>query len=186
MKFNRFFFWFGLPVLIVILWFIAFYGPMASAIENKRKELAEVQRTRSEVAGMLNDVLDLRKRDVRARSSLGVSSRNIPVATQLPGLAKALAEAAKKEGLAFENLSTTMLPGDPRLSSGLIKTAFDMGVKGRFINMGRFLEEVEQQKGFKRIADARISYTDGEYPVLTGRFFVEFRAWKGDRAFEGQ
>ena len=186
MKFKIFYLWFGLPIIIVILWFVAFYGPMASAIDRQRKELATVQRNRDTVAGALHEVLEMRTRDARAKSSLGLSSQSIPVVNQFPGVIKAVAETAKKEGLAFETLSATMLPNDPQLSSGLTKTALDMGVKGRFIDMGRFLEDVERQKGFKRVVDAKISYTDAEYPVLTGRFFVEFRAWKGDRAFEGQ
>ncbi len=181
-----FYLWFGLPVLIVILWFAAFYGPMTSALENKRKELETVQRSREAVAATLNHVLQMKKRDVGAKLSLGMSSRNLPAVAQLPGVVKAVAETAKKEGLVFETLTTTMVPADTHPASGLTKAALDMGVKGRFINMGKFLEHVEGQKGFKRVVDARISYADTEYPVLTGRFFVEFRAWRGDRAFEGR
>jgi hypothetical protein len=55
-----------------------------------------------------------------------------------------------------------------------------MELKGKFLDIGKFLEGVEKQKGYKRIVGGRILYADKDYPVLTGKFLVEFRAWKED------
>lgn len=62
----------------------------------------------------------------------------------------------------------------------MIKPAIDMELKGKFLDIGKFLEGVEKQKGYKRIVGGKILYTDKDYPVLTGKFLVEFRAWKED------
>jgi Tfp pilus assembly protein PilO len=107
-------------------------------------------------------------------------SRNMPVYQQFPAVIKAVAESGKKGGVVFETLNSVVLPNDSQQSPALIKPALDIGLKGRFLDIAKFLEGMERQKGFKRIADGKVSYADKDYPVLTGKFLIEFRAWKGD------
>ena len=180
MKFRIIYLWFGLPALIVVLWFLAFYIPVSSFVDKQRNELSTAQRTRETVDKSVKDLLEIRKRDAQARSSFDGMSRNMPVYQQFPAVITAVAESGKKEGVVFETLNSVVLPNDSQQSPALIKPALDIGLKGRFLDIAKFLEGVERQKGYKRIADGKVSYTDKDYPVLTGKFLIEFRAWKGD------
>jgi Tfp pilus assembly protein PilO len=180
MKFKITYLWFGLPVLIVALWFLAFYIPVASYVDKQRNELSTAQRTRETVDKSIKDLLEIRRRDAQARSSLDGMSRNMPEYQQFPSVIKAVAESGKRDGVIFETLNSIVLTNDSQQSPALIKPALDIGLKGRFLDIARFLEGVERQKGYKRIADGRLSYADKDYPVLTGKFVIEFRAWKGD------
>jgi Tfp pilus assembly protein PilO len=180
MKFRVTYLWFGLPVLIAVLWFLAFYIPVSSFVNKQRNELSTAQRTRETMDKSVKDLLEIRKRDAQARSSLDGMSRNMPVYQQFPAVIKAVAESGKKEGVVFETLNSVVLPNDYQQSPALIKPALDIGLKGRFLDIAKFLEGMERQKGFKRIADGKVSYADKDYPVLTGKFLIEFRAWKGD------
>jgi Tfp pilus assembly protein PilO len=180
MKFRITYLWFGLPVLIVVLWFLAFYIPVSSFLDKQRNELSTAQRTRETVDKSVKDLLEIRKRDAQARSSVDGMSRNMPVYQQFPAVITAVAESGKKEGVVFETVNSVVLPNDSQQSPALIKPALDIGLKGRFLDIAKFLEGVERQKGYKRIADGKVSYTDKDYPVLTGKFLIEFRAWKGD------
>jgi len=180
MKFRVTYLWFGLPVLIVVLWFLAFYIPVSSFVNKQRNELSTAQRTRETMDKSVKDLLEIRKRDAQARSSLDGMSRNMPVYQQFPAVIKAVAESGKKGGVVFETLNSAVLPNDSQQSPALIKPALDIGLKGRFLDIAKFLEGMERQKGFKRIADGKVSYADKDYPVLTGKFLIEFRAWKGD------
>jgi Tfp pilus assembly protein PilO len=180
MKFRVTYLWFGLPVLIAVLWFLAFYIPVSSFVNKQRNELSTAQRTRETMDKSVKDLLEIRKRDAQARSSLDGMSRNMPVYQQFPAVIKAVAESGKKGGVVFETLNSVVLPNDYQQSPALIKPALDIGLKGRFLDIAKFLEGMERQKGFKRIADGKVSYTDKDYPVLTGKFLIEFRAWKGD------
>ena len=180
MKFRVTYLWFGLPVLIVVLWFLAFYIPVSSFVNKQRNELSTAQRTRETMDKSVKDLLEIRKRDAQARSSLDGMSRNMPVYQQFPAVIKAVAESGKKEGVIFETLNSVVLPNDSQQSPALIKPALDIGLKGRFLDIAKFLEGMERQKGFKRIAEGKVSYADKDYPVLTGKFLIEFRAWKGD------
>jgi Tfp pilus assembly protein PilO len=180
MRFRIIYLWLSLPVIIVVLWFFAFYIPVSSFIKKEHEELSTAQRARAMVEGSVRDMLEVGKRDAQARSSLDVMSRNMPTLNQFPSVIKTVAEIGKKEAIVFETLSSVLLPNDPQQPISLIKPALDIGVKGRFLDIGRFLEVVEKQKGYKRISDGRLSYTDKDYPVLTGKFLIEFRAWKGD------
>jgi Tfp pilus assembly protein PilO len=186
MKFRVVYLWFGLPVLIVVFWLLAFYAPMAAAINGQRKELLSVQKERQTIDRALRDIIEARKKDARARSSLEGSFRNIPLYSHFPGVIRMVAQTAKREGIVIDALDTTMIPNEPQQPNALTKPTLDMALKGRFLDMGRFLEDIQKQSGFKRIDEARISYNDKEYPVLTGRFLVEFRAWRGNTAFENK
>lgn len=172
--------WFSLPVVIVLLWILAFYVPVSSFLEKQNKELATTQRTRETVEGSIRDMLEVRKRDALARSSLDGMSKSMPLYHQFPSVMKTVAELGKKEGLVFESLNSILLPNDTQQPSSLIKPALDISLKGRFLDVGKFLENVEKQKGYNKIADGKLSYADKDYPVLTGKFLIEFRAWKGD------
>lgn len=180
MRFKIIYLWFSLPVLIVVLWFFAFYMPVSSFIKKEREELSTVQRARVMAENSVKDMLEVRRRDAQARSSLDGMSRNMPTYNQFPSVIKSVAESGKKEAIVFETLNSFLLPNDPQQPPSLIKPALDIGLKGRFLDIGKFLEGVEKQKGYKRIADGRLSYADKDYPVLTGKFLIEFRAWKGD------
>jgi len=180
MKFRVTYLWFGLPVLIVVLWFLAFYIPVSSFVNKQRNELSTAQRTRETVDKSVKDLLEIRKRDAQARSSLDGMSRNMPMYYRFPSVIKMLAESGKKEGIIFETLNSMVLPNDSQQASSLIKPAIDMELKGKFLDIGKFLEGVEKQKGYKRIVGGKILYADKDYPVLTGKFLVEFRAWKED------
>ena len=59
---------------------------------------------------------------------------------------------------------------------------FEVGLKGGFLEMGRFLEDLSNRTAFKGIKAARISYDDKEYPQLNGRFVIEFKALKGKKS----
>ena len=180
MKFRLIYLWFSLPVLIVVLWFLAFYVPVSSYLEKQRNELATTQRTRENVESSIKDMMEVRKRDAQTRSSLDEVSRSMPMYQQFPSVIRAVADSGKKDGLIFETLNSGLLPVDPQQPPSLVKPSLDITSKGRFLDMGRFLESVTKQRGYKRIADGKLSYTDKDYPVLTGRFLIEFRAWKGE------
>ena len=65
---------------------------------------------------------------------------------------------------------------------GLVNPVFEMGLRGGFLEMGRFLEELSGKAAFKGIQAARIDYGEKEYPLLTGKFVIEFKALKGRKS----
>jgi Tfp pilus assembly protein PilO len=139
-----------------------------------------VQKARETLASSVKDVLEMRKRDAQARSSFDEISRNMPTYHQFPSMIRAVAQSGKTDGVVFEGLNSIVLPNDAQQTPSLIKPALNIVLKGRFLDIGKFLEGVEKQKGYKRVAAGMLSCADKDYPMLTGRFLVEFRAWKED------
>lgn len=180
MRFKITYFWFSLPILIGILWLFAFYIPVSSLIEKQRVELSTARRTRETMGNAVRDILEARKKDTQARLSLDGISKSMPMYHQFPSLIKAIAETGQRGGIVFDSFNSLVLPNDSQQIPSLVKPALDMTLKGRFLDIGKFLEGVEKQKGYKRIADGKVSYVDKDYPELTGKFLIEFRAWKGD------
>lgn len=180
MRFKIIYLWFSLPVLLAATWFFAFYSPVSSFIEKQRAELSAAKRTGEMMGKALRDVLETRKKDATARLSLDGISKNVPAYQQFPTLIRAITESGKKEGVVFDLLNSNALPYDSGQASPLMKPALGVGFKGKFLDIGKFLEAVEKQKGFKRIVEGRLSYADKDYPILTGNFLIEFVVWKGD------
>jgi len=180
MRFKIIYLWFSLPFLLAILWFLAFYMPVSSFTVKQQAELSAAQRTREVTGNALRDVLEARTKDAQARLSIDRISKNMPMYHQFPSVLKAVVESGNKGGVVFDSLNSVVLPNDSQQIPSLIKPALDMGLKGRFLDICKFLEGAGQQKGYKRIADGRLTYTDKDYPVLTGKFLIEFRAWKED------
>jgi hypothetical protein len=92
--------------------------------------------------------------------------------------------AAKLRGMSLERLSGQYESMEVS-NKNVVHPVSEMGIKGRFLDMGRFLEELSGQTAYGSIKQARIAYDEKEYPVLSGRFVIEFKALK-ERAREGK
>ncbi len=64
----------------------------------------------------------------------------------------------------------------------MLNPVFEVGLKGGFLEMGRFLEDLSNKTAFKSVQAARIGYDEREYPQLSGRFMIEFKALKGKKS----
>jgi hypothetical protein len=111
---------------------------------------------------------------------------NIPVFDEFPGVMKDITGRAKKNGIFITEFNSLFTSIDKKRASMLTYPIFEVGLKGRFLEIGKFLEELENDNTFKGILGARLSYDDKEYPVLTGKFVIEFKAWKEKQIFESK
>ena len=92
----------------------------------------------------------------------------------------------RKEGVTLSSFNTNFSKLESKPGSLLIHPVFEMSLKGRFINMGKFIDDLDDKKVYKGITKARISYDEKEYPVLTGKFTLEFTARRSGSLEEGK
>ena len=97
-----------------------------------------------------------------------------------------MAGAARRGGLGLDKFSGTFKTLDMQPKTILTYPVFEVGLKGRFMEMGKFLEQVSLSKAYRKILKGQISYTDKEYPLLAGKFEIEFKAWKERSALESK
>ena len=89
---------------------------------------------------------------------------------------------AKSKGVAIGSLSGYYSSLDISQKAGLVNPVFEMGLRGGFLEMGHFLENLSSRTAFKGIQAARIDYDEKTYPQLNGKFVVEFKALKGRKS----
>ena len=186
MKFKTLSLWIGIPVAVVIIWIFAFYQPVSKQITSKKQEMAgiadEVRRLDNEIKALL----DLKRKEEVIKSSLREFQGQIPLFDNFPDFIKQFAVKARRDGLIVDRFSGKFRSLDLAQKTVLTYPVFEVGLKGRFMEMGAFMEYIDSMKAYRRILNAKILYNDKEYPMLTGKFEIEFKAWKERGAFESK
>ncbi len=179
MKFKPFHLWAVLPVILIVAWFVLFYSPVSSKNRLKERELMRVKAEKVTAENEVNRLRALRKREMEAKSRIENMSADIPRYEDLPRFIKGITEMAKAKGALVEDFGSIFLPQEDQQSGPVMNPVMEITVKGRYLQMGRFLEELERNKAFKGVVKARMTYEEKQYPVLTGIFVVQFRAKRG-------
>ena len=184
MRFKSLYVWIGIPVIVVIVWFLVFYMPMKAEINNKKNELQEVKKQTEKVETDIKGLMEMKRKEESIKASLKEYQGQIPLFDNFPDFIHTVAGAARKGGLALDRFSGTFRTLDLQPKTILTYPVFEIGLKGRFVEMGKFLEQVSASKAYRKIVKGQISYTDKEYPLLAGKFEIEFKAWKERSALE--
>ncbi|MCX5811457.1 MAG: type 4a pilus biogenesis protein PilO [Proteobacteria bacterium] len=186
MKFKPLYVWFATPVIVIIAWVLAFYMPLSSKIKLKNQELSKLKTEEQAIDNDINNMLQIKNRGAKMEQLIKTFQANIPVFDDFPGVMKDIVRTAKKNGILITDFNSSFTSIDKKRASMLTYPIFEIGLKGRFLEMGKFLEELEGNNSFKGILNAKLSYDEKEYPVLTGKFVIEFKAWKEKKTFESK
>jgi len=185
-KFKMFYIWFMAPAMIVVLWIAAFYMPFSAQIRQKEKELSNLKQEEQKIDGDIKTAIDVKRRGDQVKSSIVELQMQLPTIDKFPDFMIGILRDVRKEGVSLSSFSSNFssIGGSPGLL--LIHPIFEMGLKGKFINMGKFLDDLDERKVYKAITKAKISYDEKEYPILTGKFTVEFTARRSGSLEEGK
>jgi Tfp pilus assembly protein PilO len=185
MKFKSLYLWYALPFVIIVVWFLTVYMPVTAKITLMAGQAGEIAVQKNRIEGQIQEIVG------RKRSYTDLRTKAIELESQLPSVDKFpqfmsfLFKTVRTEGLLLESFDGTFRSLDAEQASFLITPLFNVGLKGSFIEMGKFLEALSNRRVYGRILTARISSSEKEYPLLRGRFLVEFRVRK-DAASENQ
>jgi Tfp pilus assembly protein PilO len=186
MKFKPIYIWFAAPVIIVVAWVLAFYIPLSSKIKVKNQGLSRLKTEEQAIDNDIVNMLQTKDKGAKMERFIKTFQANIPVFDDFPKVMKDIARTAKKNGMLITDFNSSFTSIDKKKASALTYPVFEIGLKGRFLEMGKFLEELESNKAFKGIMNAKLSYDEKEYPVLTGIFMIEFKAWKEKQIVESK
>ncbi|MCX5809091.1 MAG: hypothetical protein NTX36_06945 [Proteobacteria bacterium] len=175
-KFKMFHIWFVVPVMIIALWVFIFYMPFSAKIKQKEKEISNLKQEEQGIEVNIRTAIDLKKRNEQAKSSIIEIQMQLPTIDAFPDFMIGLLKDIKKDAASLSSFSTNFssLEGEPGLL--LIHPVFEIGLKGKYVNIGKLLNDLGNRKFYRGISKAKISYDEIEYPALTGKFAVEFTA----------
>jgi Tfp pilus assembly protein PilO len=182
MNFKSPYLWFALPILVIVAWVLLVYMPVNSGVKNKEGKLTAVKNERQTVERDLKDFVGDATSQKRLQQSYDEFMDQAPVVERMPEYMKNVMNMAKSKGITIGSLSGHYSSLDTSQKAGLVNPVFEMGLRGGFLEMGRFLEDLSNRTAFKGIQAARINYDEKEYPQLTGKFVIEFKALKGKKS----
>lgn len=174
----------GPAVAIILLWVFAVYIPINAQAKKGQSSLdAVLQERKALEAGILTMTQQVQTQETLKKSYDEFLTR-APAVGRMGEYMAGVVHAAKLKGMSLERLSGQYETMEIS-NKNIVHPVFEMGIKGRFLDMGKFLEELSAQTAYGSIKQARIACDEREYPVLSGRFVIEFKALK-ERAREGK
>ncbi len=182
MNFKSLYLWFGLPILVIAAWTFLVYMPMNLGTKNKEGKLTAIKNERQTLERDMKDFAGEATTQKRLQMSYDEFMGQAPVVERMPEYMKNVMNMAKNKGITIGSLNGYYSSLDVSQKAGLVNPVFEMGLRGGFLEMGRFLEDLSNRTAFKGIQAARIDYDEKEYPQLTGRFIIEFKALKGKKS----
>jgi Tfp pilus assembly protein PilO len=186
MKFKIIYIWFSLPFILIIIWVLAFYMPLSSKIKVREKEILSIKQQIQTINSNINNIIQMEKKGADTRQLVNNLSGEIPLFDEFPDFMVKLAKSTKDKGISLDILNSLVTSADFEKKTFLVNPVFEVGLKGKYLSMGKFLEDLASQMVFKKILKAHISYNEKEYPNLTGMFVIEFKAWRQRISIEGK
>lgn len=177
MKFKTIYIWYSIPVLVIAIWIVAVFIPLNKQIRLKAMELAAIKAEAAKVDSETRNLIDMKTRNEQVKSSVTEMQNEIPSINHFSGFIPEFIEKTRKDSVILTSLvgDFTTLEGKSS-QQALLYPVFDVGLKGRYVDMGRLLQEMTERKACKGVIKARITFDEGAYPDLSGIFTVEFRA----------
>jgi hypothetical protein len=184
MNYKKLAIWFGIPLVMIVFWVLAVYLPMDAGAKKKQNMINSILRERKDMEMSIMSMSQQIQTQAGLKKSYNDFLNQTPPIDKMPGFIGSLVRDARSKGMAVERLNGYYSSMD-MVRKGIVAPVFEMGLKGGFLDMGKFLEEISQKTAFKGIQKARIAYDDRDNTVLAGRFVIEFKALKG-RPGEGK
>jgi len=185
MRFKSIYIWYGTPLALIVIWVFAVYIPFSSQVRNRERSLESVKQERKQVETSIITISRQAKSDDKWKESLNEFKAQAPLIDMMPDFIREIEKAARNRGVIVDNVTSIHSTIDTEQKSYVINPVFEFELKGGFLETGRFLEELSKRIAFRGIQKARISYNEKQYPPVTGRYTIEFKALKG-KIFEGK
>jgi len=186
MRFRGLYVWIVMPIMVSAVWYFAWYMPIKAEIRSRQNELNEVKQQAQKIEADIRVLTEMKRKEESIKASLREYRGQIPLFDNFPDFIYQVAGSARERGLVLDKFSGMFKTIDAQPKAILTYPAFEIGLKGRFMEMGRFLEQVSRSRAYRKIMKGAISYNEKEYPFLAGRFEIEFKAWKERAALESQ
>lgn len=177
MRFREVHLWIAVPLALLCVWVWFFCLPFASRIEGKKRELADAE---AQIARAEAELLQLKeaKTDGSAKIEPIAPPDKIPRLDAFPDYMKRIASSVRNGGVTIERLNGRLNDGNAEKPSLLAYPVTEIDFTGRFIDIGRVLEQIQAAKAYRRIIRAQLTATENACPDLKGSVEIEFKAWR--------
>lgn len=184
MNYKKLAIWLGIPLAMIVVWALVVYLPIDAGAKKKQSMINAILKERKDMETSIMTMSQQVQTQDNARKAYNEFLAQTPSIDRMPGFISGLLRDARSKGMAVGNLNGNYNSLDSA-HRGIVNPVFEMNIKGEFLDMGKFLEEISNKTAFKGVQKARIAFDDKDNTILAGRFVVEFKALKG-RPGEGK
>lgn len=184
MRFKNIYIWYAIPVFLILLWLLAFYMPLSSKIKAKEKEVSALKNEIETLDTSINNILRYKSNEDRLISTIKKFESDIPVFDRFPDFIRGFVSQARRYGVVIVTFNSVFSSIDAVKKSVFVNPVFEIVVKGRFMDIAKFIEGLSYNTAYRGVRKAELLYDEKEYPILTGRFLIEFKSWRKVPKFE--
>jgi hypothetical protein len=177
MRFKEAYLWIGVSLAILCIWVWLFCLPLASRINDKKRELADVEARIANIETELSHPKEAKKGEDSAAILAGPLDQ-IPHLEGFPYFLRRIALSARNGGVTIDRLNGRAHDGNVGAASVFAYPVAELDFTGRFIDIGRVLEQIQAVKAYRRIIRAQLISLEDAYPDLKCSVEIEFEAWR--------
>ena len=178
MNFKKMAIWFVAPVAMIIIWGLAVYLPITSGSSKKQGMIASILKERKDIEMNIVSISQQMQVQDNLKKTYDNFLKQTPTVDKTSGFMRDLVRDARLRGMAVDSLSGHY-EGIDSARKSVVNPVFELSIRGSFLDMGKFLENMSEKSSFKVIRNARIAYDETDNATLTGKFMVEFKALQG-------
>jgi len=168
----------AIPILLVLLWVFLFFLPVSSKEREKAETLQKIRKEMETLDREIESALSLKKRKDELDFRMREVKESIPTRESVYEFLARMVSSAKRRGLEIEAIQPLFTSFKELEGKHFLYPVFEVTLKGRFLEIGRFLEEMKATQAYRGVVRAKISYDEGTYPLLNGKVVLEIRILK--------
>lgn len=179
MKFKTVYLWFTLPVVCVVLWVFLFYLPVVKSSREYKLDNAASRDEANRVEAEVRAKMALGIKEKTTKNELAKVALQLPRVDEFSQFLKEVVLTARALGVTIEGLNASATQQALTDNPLLFLQPVEIDLKGRYLEIGRFIEELERKSAYGSIRRAKLAYDEKEYPILRGTVLFEWKTLKG-------
>jgi hypothetical protein len=184
MNYKNLAIWIGMPVILIIVWVLAVYMPITAQAKKKQHAIDSILKDRKDLEAQLVTMSLQGKAQDDLKKKYNEFLIETPTLNTMPVFMGGVLNEARTRGMGVKSLDGRYSTLDVA-QKGIVNPVFAMDLKGGFLDMGKFLEDLSRRSAFKGIQKAKMAYDEKEGQVLSGKFLIEFKVLK-DKTLESK
>ena len=178
MKLKKVHVYLFLPFIFSALWLSLFYYPLGAAVEENKKKLTELRKEREKVEREVEYLFQINRKSKELEATLRELKSKIPEIGGSVTFLKEMVSEGRKKGVRVETITSLFSSFKSLEGKRFVYPVFEVTLKGRFVEMGKFLEDLNEKEVVSGIIGGRLYVDEREYPNVTGKITLEIRAFK--------
>ncbi len=167
------------PFFLLLLWLLLFFYPLSSDVKGMKLKLSDLKRENEKLEGQVLALLETQKRVKEIEERL--KELKIISFEQTTNFLRDTIQTARKKGVEVQRISSQFSSLKDIQKDSFSYPTFEMALKAKFLEIGRFLEGLQEDRSVKGVLKANLALDENDYPYIRAKITVELRTSREKR-----